>query len=256
MNFDPFNDFDSRGYLRNAFGEKDPDIIKHLEHRSFVAGISKAFGHLRAIRYLTYRDVLEVHQILFGSVYPWAGQDRRQTAPEIAVSKGPVLFAHPNDAQTAVSYALNLGTDKSVMAAKPGEVLGYLAYGHPFLDGNGRTIMVVHTELAQRAGISVDWAATNKPDYLNALTQEIERPGAGHLDDYLKLFVRDAVGVERLAEHVLTTRGLDGRASTRTEDENRVAGRVSDPEVLARYNQQRMYRQGVEKERDADEWER
>jgi len=256
VSFDPFNDFDSRGYLRNAFGEKDPDIIKHLEHRSFVAGISKAFGHLGSIPYLTYRDVLQVHQILFGSVYPWAGQDRRQTAPDIAVSKGSVLFAHPNDAEAAVSYALNLGTDKSALAAKPGEVLGYLAYGHPFLDGNGRTIMVVHTELANRAGISIDWAATSKTAYLNALTQEIERPGAGHLDNYLRPFLREAVGMERLAEHVLTARGLDGRASGRAKDENRVAGRVSDPEVRARYNEQRMYRQGVEKERDADEWER
>ena len=62
------------------------------------------------------------------------------------------------------------------MAAKPGEVMGYFAYGHPFLDGNGRTIMVVHAELAERAGISIDWSATTKIGYLDALTQEIERP--------------------------------------------------------------------------------
>ena len=55
--------------------------------------------------------------------------------------------------------------------------MGYLAYGHPFLDGNGRTIMVIHTELAQRAGISIEWAATSKTEYLTALTQEIETPG-------------------------------------------------------------------------------
>ena len=92
--------------------------------------------------------------------------------------------------------------------------MGYLAYGHPFLDGNGRTIMVVHAELAERAGISIDWSATSKVAYLNALTQEIERPGAGHLDAYLKPFLRQPVGVERLAEHVVNTRGLDGRTET------------------------------------------
>lgn len=68
------------------------------------------------------------------SILPWAGQDCIQTAPAIAVN------------------ALKLGSDKSFMAAKPGEVMGYLAFGHSFLDGNGRTIMVVHAELAERAG--------------------------------------------------------------------------------------------------------
>jgi cell filamentation protein len=157
------------------------------------------------------------------------------------VSKGRVLFAHPNDAEAAVSYGLKLGSEKSVMAAKPGEVMGYLAYGHPFLDGNGRTIMVVHVELAERAGISIDWTATSKAAYLDALTQEIERPGTGHLDAYLKAFLRQPVGVERLVEHVVNTRGLDGR--TETVEENRVLGKVSDPELRARYEEQRLQRQ-------------
>jgi cell filamentation protein len=88
------------------------------------------------------------------------------------VSKGRVLFAHPNDAEAAVTYGLKLGSEKEMMAEKPGEVMGYLAYGHPFLDGNGRTIMVVHAELAERAGISIDWTATAKAAYLNALTRD------------------------------------------------------------------------------------
>jgi cell filamentation protein len=94
------------------------------------------------------------------------------------------------------------------MASKPGEVMGYLAYGHPFLDGNGRTIMTVHAELAQRAGISLDWAATDKMDYLTALTRELDKPGKGHLDAYLKPFIGLAVGHDRLASHVTHTPAL------------------------------------------------
>jgi cell filamentation protein len=48
------------------------------------------------------------------------------------------------------------------MRQKPGEVMGYLAHGHPFLDGNGRTIMLVHAELARRAGFGIDWGSTGK----------------------------------------------------------------------------------------------
>jgi cell filamentation protein len=80
---------------------------------------------------------------------------------------------------------LNHGQDKKFMAAKPGEIMGYLAHGHPFPDGNGRTIMVLHCVLAQRAGFSIDWAATNKNDYLAALTKELDDPHRGYPDAYL-----------------------------------------------------------------------
>ena len=210
MNFDPFNDFETRGYLRNYAAEKDPRLVRDFEHRAFTANIRKALDRLSEIDALTYADVLGVHKILFDAVYPWAGLARAQTAPHIAVSRGHILFAHPDAAQRAVEYALKLGQDVAFMASKPGEVMSYFAHAHPFLDGNGRTILTVHTELAQRAGISVDWAATNKSDYLIALTDDLLRPDAGILDAYLAPFLRPAVGRASLAQHVVGTQGLSG----------------------------------------------
>ena len=242
MTFDPFGDFETRGYLRNVAGEKDPDIVRRLEHNSFVTGIDEAFNRLARIDHLTYRDVLDTHKTLFEAIYPWAGQDRAQTAPDIAVSKGEVLFAHPKDARAAVEYGLRLGHDKNLMPNKPGEVMGYLAYGHPFLDGNGRTIMVVHTELAQRAGIAIDWAATDKVAYLAALTHELDSPGKGHLDNYLKRYMRPAVGHENLASHIAQTRGLDGNPD-QPLGSNEVLGRFSEPDIQARYQHQQQHRQ-------------
>jgi len=101
-----------------------------------------------------------------------AEQDRNQTAPDIAVKRGDVLFAHPKSIQNAIEHALKPGNDPKTCGAKPGEVMGYLAHGHPVLDGNGRTIMVIHSILAQRAGFSIDWAATDKTEYLQALTKD------------------------------------------------------------------------------------
>ena len=54
--------------------------------------------------------------------------------------------------------------------------MGYLAYGHPFLDGNGRTILVVHADLAERAGISIDWAATGKAETSPRERDELTAP--------------------------------------------------------------------------------
>ncbi len=242
MTFDPFSDFETRGYLRNLFAEKDPDIVRHLEHSSFLQGVDEAFQRLSQIKRLSYRDVLQTHKDLFVDMYPWAGQDRAQIAPDIAVSKGDVLFAHPNDARRAVDHALDIGRNKKQMAATPGEVMGYLAYGHPFLDGNGRTIMVVHAELAHRAGISINWAATGKVEYLTALTQELERPGKGILDAYLKPFVGSAIGRDQLAGHVSRVSGIDGSAADAL-GANEVLGKFSDPALKARYKAQEQRRQ-------------
>jgi cell filamentation protein len=122
------------------------------------------------------------------------------------------------------------------MAAKPGEVMGYLAYGHPFLEGNGRTIMVVHSVLADRAAFSIDWAATGKVEYLSALTKEIDRPGKGELDAYLKPFIRKAASQGGIAANVAAAPGLDGNA------DNAVLGDTRDPALKARYETQELMR--------------
>jgi hypothetical protein len=93
------------------------------------------------------------------------------------------------------------------MASRPGHVMGTLAYSHPFLDGNGSTIMTLHAELAHRAGIRIEWEKTNKTEYINALTRELENPSKGELDAYLKPYVHKASDRQAMAE---TLKGLPG----------------------------------------------
>lgn len=104
------------------------------------------------------------------------------------------------------------------MAAHPGGVMGHLAHAHPFLDGNGRVLMVVHNELAHRAGISIDWINTSKNAYLEALTREIDRPGIGELDTYLKPFVGPALPRDEAAETLTKLRGLAGAVNLDGDD--------------------------------------
>ncbi len=241
MTFDPFGDFEKRGYLRNIARTKDSRIVRQMEHTSFATGLDTAFGRLAGRKQLTYDDVLATHKILFNAVYPWAGQDRLANAPGIGVSKGPVLFARPDLIRRTIDYALKKGQERTFMVEKPGEIMGHLAYGHPFLDGNGRTIMVVHSILAQRAGFSINWAATDKTDYLNALTEEIENPRAAALDKYLKPFITNAVADGNLAAAVVATPGLDGQSA------NTVAGQISDPVLQERYRAQELAREEIQK---------
>jgi cell filamentation protein len=88
VTFDPFGDFEMRGYLRNVARTKDSKIVRQMEHASFTTGLDAAFAKLAPQKKLSYDDVLGTHKILFDAVYPWAGQDRLTTAPRLVESKG------------------------------------------------------------------------------------------------------------------------------------------------------------------------
>lgn len=230
--FDPFNDFATAGYLRNVESEKNPAIVKRVEHALFTAKRSVAMAYLQKCRDISYRDFLEVHRILFDGFYPWAGRDRMDTAPNLAISKGDILFAHPAAARLAVEHGLRLGMNKQAMRQSPGEVMGLFAYGHPFLDGNGRTMLLVHSVLSNRAGFSIDWHKTRKSDYLLALSAEIQKPGKGILDGYLKTFMAAPQSAEVWGTIIQSINGLDGG-----DVPDQVEGVFSDPLLAEKYRE-------------------
>ena len=88
-------------------------------------------------------------------------------------------------------YALERGHDRAYLRAHAGEVFGYLAYGHPFLEGNGRTILTVFAELTRRAGFFVRWEEIDKDEFLQTLTDELLQPGNGTLDGLIARYTND-----------------------------------------------------------------
>jgi cell filamentation protein len=125
---------------------------------------------------------------------------------------------------------LSRAQEKKQMATRPGFIMGLFAYGHPFLDGNGRTMLLVHAELCFRAGISVDWTRSRKAPYLQALTLEIESPNAGHLDAYLFPLLDAPVPRAQWQNTVMALPGLDG-ANVEADS----AASYSDPRVASGY---------------------
>jgi cell filamentation protein len=185
--FYPFGDLATRGDLRNRFGISDDAERKAVERTVVQINLRSVIRELRNKRHLSYDDVLFVHKQLFGGLYPWAGQDRSVTSPETDISKAGFrdLFARPEHIRMAMDHALRLASNSETMRSKPGTVMGYLAHSHPFLDGNGRTIMVIHQEMCRRAGFHIDWMKTDKTNYLTVLTEELVNPDKGFLDSYL-----------------------------------------------------------------------
>lgn len=219
MSFDVFGDFEERGYLRNYAGEKDIDAVKRIEHAAFVENVGPVLDKLAAVQSITYQAVLEVHKQLFESVYPWAGKDRAEVAPHVNISKGGYdrMFAFPQDVRRAAEHGLKLGSDPDFMRQNPGAVMGELAHAHPFLDGNGRALMTVHTVLAERAGISIKWDAIDKATYLSVLTKEIHLPGDGALDRLLAPHIGPPISRQSQVAALVGLKGLGPGAALADE---------------------------------------
>ena len=216
MTFDPFGDFETSGYLQNSLQLKDPTEVKESEHLSFELSIEDALVYLAKKKPIDYKTVLKVHEILFSGFYHWAGKDRNELVPHLAVFKGSLddprstVFERPDSIKMSVDYALKLAADKKRFRDHPGGVMGQLAFAHPLLDGNGRTILLVFMELCYRAEFAIDWSRTNKDDYLRALSDEIREPRERHLDNYLNPFVVDISSRDEWPETIGGIRGLDG----------------------------------------------
>jgi cell filamentation protein len=42
VTFDPFGDFETKGYLRNVARQKDRDIVRRMEHSAFTTALDGA----------------------------------------------------------------------------------------------------------------------------------------------------------------------------------------------------------------------
>ncbi|RSZ60447.1 cell filamentation protein [Massilia atriviolacea] len=239
--FDPFGDVDTRGYLRNHEGLTELDFVRVQEHLHFTANVEEALDYLSpqqspAISYATF---LEVHRILFSHFYPWAGVDRHSLDVGRYLSKGErVQFERSDLSQRAIEWGLRMAADAKIMRRKPGTVMGSFAWGHPFLDGNGRTMLLVHSELCARAGFAINWLASPKNAYLEALTNELAMPDKGILDNYFEPLICAIPPAADRLDRILSIHGLDGAAGI---DLN-IAYRGDDPAGPVKYAEMKQRR--------------
>ena len=186
MTFDPFGDFETRGYLRNHFELRDRRQLAQVEFNNYRTVLPEALAYLEGSD-LSYEDVLQVHRILFEAIYPWAGDDRSVTAPNIAVTRGGYddLFCHPVECRRVGEYALRDAGRPEIYLVAPGDAYSHLCHSHPFLDGNGRTLLLVHSEMLRRASAHIVWENVSPDDFLRTLTEDLRSPNQGVLDNFL-----------------------------------------------------------------------
>ncbi|SQA99380.1 Protein involved in cell division [Cedecea neteri] len=158
------------------------------------------------------------------------------SSPNLPFSKVPVItrvipfLSNRPSSAGRVSMPFRLQVIMTAFFKSRGKLWGYWLFAHPFLDGNGRTLLLVFMELAFRAGFAIHWGQTNKDEYLQALSHEINEPGGRHLDKYLEPYIVPISRREDWPQIIGEIRGLDG-----LDKENVSYGSLNDPEVQIIY---------------------
>jgi cell filamentation protein len=112
------------------------------------------------------RRLQETHRRIFGKVYSWAGEFRKDSGMLAKNRSGFVVAYGPSQnipgALTSTFAALKAendirGLDAVAMAKRLAYYYGELDAIHAFRDGNSRTLRVFMTDLAEAAGHRLDW---------------------------------------------------------------------------------------------------
>lgn len=190
--FDPFGSYERSGYLENVFAEKNLDVVKKMEQAVFYLNFDVVAKNLKKFKIISASQIYLIHQILFIDLYPWAGKTRYLLSSmdkSMEVRKGTVEFLTPYMIDTSINMLTPRINDSQYLKKNLGQSIGDIAYIHPFLDGNGRTMLTLFDELARRCHLSINWSEMKRHEYLDALTQEINSPGSGAMNKYMKEFV-------------------------------------------------------------------
>jgi cell filamentation protein len=132
------------GVLHNEHDIDDAATLARLEANAALRGALLLFRRPGAVPATWDLDhVRGIHRLLFGPIYPWAGELRT-----VDVVKGTTRFANAEYLQDAATdmfrrlldpSARLRGMDRTAMVARASVLLAELNLLHPFREGNGRT---------------------------------------------------------------------------------------------------------------------
>lgn len=145
--------------LSNLLGIRDAETLTlHEDAFADTAVLEiERFLHHQKINFRLWRNI---HKALFKEVYSWAGQIRT-----VNMTKGNSTFAQPEFIESNANRIFNdLAKKKDLQglpfddfASELAKLYNELNALHPFREGNGRSLKILITEIAARAGYTLDW---------------------------------------------------------------------------------------------------
>lgn len=157
MSSDPYTD-PTTGVLINKLGMTDADELSRAEADLTYLMLARLERRLLPGRY-DLAHLCLFHRVIFGDIYPWAGELRTVT-----IAKGHA-FCLPQFIESASQEILGALSREGYLRGLCREefvdrltfYLGEINAIHPFREGNGRTQRAFLGQLAREAGFVVDW---------------------------------------------------------------------------------------------------
>ena len=154
--------YEDTDVLINLGNIKDPEVLKLAE--ADVTGYTMAALYNTVFDRFDRQALLEVHRIIFGDLYPWAGEIRtiQMTKPEYVLGGDTVRYSHPKEIKRELTAACKeipmqkKAKDRIDLIFRIVRITAKLWQIHPFREGNTRTIVAFSVLLAQSFGIEVN----------------------------------------------------------------------------------------------------
>ena len=149
--------------LDNRFNIRDAARLEYVERRLSAGRLAllPAYDFSGPVN-AEYLQML--HHFIFQDIYDWAGLFRR-----VEIFKGKSSFVAPEGIEFELMDLFDEVAQCDFQLFSKQELVHMLAHVlhslneiHPFLDGNGRTSMVLVSRLAQDAGYDLSWAGFNE----------------------------------------------------------------------------------------------
>lgn len=150
--------------LENKFGITDAAELARVEERISKQNALELFtsGRLEKLPAGKFSTLAEIHKVLFGKIYDFAGKLRT-----VNLAKGYFRFASALYLVEAVAQIENMpqkNFDEIV------EKYVEMNVAHPFREGNGRSMRIWLDHIFKaELGIVVDWSRVDKTAYLSAM---------------------------------------------------------------------------------------
>lgn len=156
--------------LINRLGLTDTQALNAAEEQ-FVNIRMAELDAVPAEATFDLKHLCQIHERLFGDVYPFAGQIR-----VVDLSKGHQLVLPfrliESEAEQCFRWLhaqrLLAGLDVATFGSEVGFFLGWVNKIHPFREGNGRTQRLLIDQLALHNGYVIEWSAMSKSAMVEA----------------------------------------------------------------------------------------
>ena len=160
MSFDPY--LRPSGILHNTLGIDDPVVLTRVEANAVLRSCVILFRR-PDVMLATWdlRHLQRLHRLLFGSIYPWAGDLRT-----IDIAKDTTRFANAEYLQAAAADTFGRlldprgrlqGLDRNDTVSAASALLAELNLLHPFREGNGRAQRAFLQLLVLETGSVLRW---------------------------------------------------------------------------------------------------